>query len=85
MGDVENCHFLALGSQWPFKFDIAIPKTSHYEGMVVLILISYKIPVILKGMALLHVLRGYPCDTEGNGIATCIKGIPMMSLWRNPL
>ena len=36
-GGVENCHFW-LGGQFPSKFDIVIPKTPLYKGMVVWIL-----------------------------------------------
>ena len=37
-GGVENHHFLALGVKVHYKFDIVIPKTPLYEGMVVWIL-----------------------------------------------
>ena len=33
--DVENHNFMALGGQFPSKFDIVIPKTLFYEDMVV--------------------------------------------------
>ena len=34
-GGVENHCFELQGGQFPSKFDIAIPKTPFYEGMVV--------------------------------------------------
>ena len=31
----KNRHFYGWGGQFPSKFDILIPSTPHYEGMVV--------------------------------------------------
>ena len=70
-GSDKKSPFLALGGQFPSKFDIMIPKMPLHKGMVVWI------PLGPKNGKFLH---STSCQTEYQDHIVHIKGIPIMSL-----